>query len=71
VVLGLYDRNIAGWALSGGMETAETAIAALEAAVKNRMPQDGLIFHSDRGFSIAPNLFVIFYMKSALRPGRA
>jgi hypothetical protein len=46
-------------------------LAALETAVKNRMPQGGLIFHPGRGSSIAPNLSVIFCMKSALRPGRA
>jgi hypothetical protein len=53
------------------MGTAETAIAALETAVKKRMPQGGLIFHPGRGYSIALNLSVIFCMKSALRPGRA
>ena len=49
VVLDLYDRKIIGWALSADMETAHTTIVALEMAVKNRKPQDGLIFHSDRG----------------------
>ena len=49
VVRDLYDRKVIGWALSGGMETAETPIAALETAVKNRRPQGGLRFHSDRG----------------------
>jgi len=48
-VLDLYDRKVLGWALSAGLETAATAIAALEMAVKNRPPSDGLIFHSDRG----------------------
>jgi transposase InsO family protein len=49
VVLDLYDRKIIGWALSGDMEAAHTAVAALEMAVKNRMPENSLIFHSDRG----------------------
>jgi len=49
VVLDLYDRKIIGWALSADMETAHTTIVALEMAVKNRAPHDGLIFHSDRG----------------------
>jgi transposase InsO family protein len=49
VVLDLYDRNIIGWALSAGMEACETTAAALEMAVKNRVSQGGLIFHSDRG----------------------
>ena len=49
MVLDLFDRKIIGWALSADMETTHTTIAALEMAVKNRTPQDGLIFHSDRG----------------------
>jgi len=31
------------------MESAATSIAALEMAAKNRPPEKGLIFHSDRG----------------------
>jgi len=49
VVIDLYDRQVLGWALSTGLETAATTIAALEMAVKNRAPEKGLIFHSDRG----------------------
>jgi transposase InsO family protein len=49
VILDLYDRKIVGWALSGDMETAHTTIAALDMAVKNRPPENGLLFHSDRG----------------------
>jgi transposase InsO family protein len=48
-VLDLYDRKVIGWALSAGMGTSATAVAALAMAVKNRHPQDGMIFHSDRG----------------------
>jgi transposase InsO family protein len=49
VVLDLYDRKVIGWALSTGMEASETTVAAVEMAVKNRTPENGLIFHSDRG----------------------
>jgi len=49
VVLDLYDRKVLGWALSADMESVHTSIAALEMAVRNRRPQEGLIFHSDRG----------------------
>jgi len=48
-VLDLYDQKVLGWALSAGMESAVTSVAALEMAVKNRRPENGLIFHSDRG----------------------
>jgi transposase InsO family protein len=49
VVIGLYGRKVLGRALSVGTEASETGIAALETAVKNRAPRDGLIFHSGRG----------------------
>ena len=57
VVLDLYDRKVVGWALSVGMETADTTIAALEMAVKNRTPEDGFIFHSDRGVQYCAQSF--------------
>jgi len=57
VVLDLYDRKIIGWALSPGMEACETSIAALEMAAKNRSPQGGLIFHSDRGVQYCAQAF--------------
>ena len=49
VILDLFDRKIIGWALSGSLETIRTTMPALKMAVKNRTPQEGLIFHSDRG----------------------
>ena len=49
IVLDLFDRKIIGWALSSDMGTCNTTISAMEMAVKNRAPHDGLIFHSDRG----------------------
>jgi transposase InsO family protein len=57
VVLDLYDRKVIGWALSTGMEAADTAVAALRMAVKNRTPGDGLIFHSDRGVQYCAQSF--------------
>ena len=56
-VLDLFDRKVLGWAFSDGMETSDTAIAALEMAVKNRVPQNGLIFHSDRGVQYCARSF--------------
>ena len=49
VVLDLFDRKIIGWALSSNLETRNTTIPAFEMAIKNRQPESGLIFHSDRG----------------------
>jgi transposase InsO family protein len=57
VILDLYDRKVIGWALSRGMGTAHTTVAALEMAVKNRPPEKGLIFHSDRGVQYCAKSF--------------
>jgi transposase InsO family protein len=57
VILDLFDRKIIGWALSTGLQTTTTTIAALEMAVKNRAPQNGLIFHSDRGVQYCAQAF--------------
>jgi transposase InsO family protein len=57
VVLDLFDRKIIGWALSAGMETVHTAVTALKMAVKNRTPEEGLIFHSDRGVQYCAQSF--------------
>nr|AGS52033.1 mobile element protein [uncultured bacterium contig00008] len=57
VVLDLYDRKVVGWALSDGMEAINTAIGALEMAFKNRIPRQGLIFHSDRGVQYCAQSF--------------
>jgi transposase InsO family protein len=57
VILDLYDRKIIGWALSTDMETADTTIAAVEMAVKNRIPKNGLIFHSDLGVQYCAQSF--------------
>jgi len=57
VVLDLFDRKIIGWALSGDMDTAHTSAAALRMAAHNRAPQNGLIFHSDRGVQYCAQSF--------------
>jgi transposase InsO family protein len=57
VVVDLYDRKVLGWALSAGLEATNTTIAAFEMAVKNRSPENGLIFHSDRGVQYCAQSF--------------
>ena len=57
VVLDLFDRKIVGWALSNGMEAADTAMAAVTMALNNRVPQADLIFHSDRGVQYCAQAF--------------
>jgi putative transposase len=48
VVMDLYDRSPAGWAL-GSSPTAELACQALRRSLLRRKPGKGLIHHSDRG----------------------
>jgi transposase InsO family protein len=57
VVLDLFDRKVIGWALSADMETVHTTIPALEMAGANRIPGNGLIFHSDRGVQYCAKSF--------------
>jgi transposase InsO family protein len=51
VVLDLYARKVIGWAFSDDMESVHTAIPAVEMAFATRKAREGLIFHSDRGYS--------------------
>jgi len=52
VIMDLYSRMIVGWSISESMNRA-FLIKAIEQAIANRNPEDGLIFHSDRGSQYA------------------
>jgi transposase InsO family protein len=56
VVLDLWDRKVIGWSMSQEM-TAEQTRRALDMAVRNRPPREGLIFHSDRGVQYCSEAF--------------
>jgi putative transposase len=56
VIIDLYSRKVVGWSLRERM-TAELVCEALEAAVEQRRPPPGLIFHSDRGSQYASRAF--------------
>ncbi|RQP21167.1 DDE domain-containing protein [Albitalea terrae] len=51
-VMDRHSRRIAGWSLSHRRDAALTR-AALRQAARNRRPQPGLVFHSDRGVEYA------------------
>lgn len=57
VILDLYNRMVVGWAMSNGMSSRETTIAALKHAWVRFHPPANLIFHSDRGVQYACNDF--------------
>jgi putative transposase len=56
VIIDLYSRKVVGWSLRERM-TAELVCEALDAAVRQRCPPPGLIFHSDRGCQYASRVF--------------
>jgi transposase InsO family protein len=52
VVEDLYSRMVVGWAMAGTM-TSRLVVDALEMAVARRLPEEGLLAHSDRGSQYA------------------
>lgn len=48
VVQDIFNREMIGWSVMESL-SAEIVKNALKMAIKNRMPQPGIIFHSDRG----------------------
>ena len=52
VVIDLFSRKVVGWAV-GGHHDGELAAEALRRAIAKRRPEEGLIFHSDRGSEFA------------------
>lgn len=52
VVEDLYSRRVVGWSMGATM-TSRLVVDALEMAVKRRLPDEGLLAHSDRGSQYA------------------
>jgi putative transposase len=52
VVEDLYSRRVVGWSLADNMES-RLVVDALEMAVTRRLPDEGLLAHSDRGSQYA------------------
>jgi putative transposase len=48
VILDLYSRRVVGWAISERLERG-VALDALQMALSDRQPPQGLLHHSDRG----------------------
>jgi putative transposase len=55
-VLDVYSRKIIGWATSEWIDT-ELVKAALRMATMHRMPEAGLLHHSDRGLQYASDAY--------------
>ena len=52
VIIDLFSRAVVGWAMDKHMKT-ELTLRALSMAIGQRRPEEGLIFHSDRGVQYA------------------
>ena len=52
VVLDLFSRRVVGWAMQSHLKT-ELALEALHMALGRRVPEAGLVHHSDRGVQYA------------------
>lgn len=55
-VMDLYSRRIVGWSMSQNIDS-ELTCAALNMAIKDRRPANGLIHHSDRGVQYAAEAY--------------
>jgi putative transposase len=56
IILDLFSRKIVGWSMKEHMRTS-LIIDALDMAYESRKPDEGLIFHSDRGSQYASKDF--------------
>lgn len=56
VVLDVFSRRVVGWAMAAHLR-AELVVGALEMAVCNRQPGEGVIHHSDHGCQYTSLLF--------------
>jgi putative transposase len=74
VVMDRHSRRIVGWSLSARRDAALTS-EALQHAARNRQPEPGLVFHSDRGieyaaFEYRDRLARLGILQSMNRPGK-
>jgi putative transposase len=56
IILDLCSRKAVGWTMESRI-TTDLTISALSMAVMQRSPEEGLLFHSDRGVQYAAELF--------------
>ena len=56
VVMDLFSRRVVGWAMTPHLRT-ELALDALRMALGRRMPEPGLVHHSDRGVQYAAHAY--------------
>lgn len=67
IVMDLYSRKIIGWAMNRRM-TEELTINAVNMALMNRKPKDGLIHHSDQGSQYSSQTFRTLLTQHGVQP---
>jgi len=73
VILDLWSRRVVGWSSSDSLHS-NLAVAALQMALRQRQPPQGLLHHSDRGIQYASGSYrtlleVACIQSSMSRPG--
>ena len=66
VIMDLYSRRILNWSLTTSRTTVETSYV-LHRAIKERQPNEGLIFHTDRGIEFTGHNFVKVLKKHKMK----
>lgn len=56
VIMDIHSRRVLSWSLTNDRTTKETS-AVLKRAIRERQPQAGLIFHTDRGIEFTGKVF--------------
>ncbi len=66
----LYSRRVVGWSLADNMES-RLVVDALELAVQRRLPDEGLLAHSDRGSQYASEHYQLLLARHGIACGRS
>jgi putative transposase len=61
----LYSRRVVGWAMAEHMES-RLVVDALDMAVQRRLPEEGLLAHSDRGSQYASEHYQLLLAKHGI-----
>jgi len=67
VIMDLYSRRILNWSLTSSRTTLETS-NVLKRAIQERQPDEGLIFHTDRGIEFTGKDFRKVLKKHHMQP---
>ena len=67
VIMDLYSRRILSWSLTATRTTQDT-VKVLKRAIRERQPEKGLIFHTDRGIEFTGKGFRNVLLKNEMKP---